>query len=593
MKHKLNQPLSLFKRFLAIAAPFWVSRQKWRALGLLATLLTLLCGVTVLNVYNSFVMGRLMDALQKEDGYLFYKLVGLYSLVVLAGTPVMVYYGYLRTKLALVWRSWLTAHLTSRYLSRLAYYRLAGDSEIDNPDERITQDVDTFCNMTVGLSISICDALFTICSFTGVLISISIPLTAAVVIYALLGSLISIWIGKKLVPLNFQHTKLEADLRYSVADVRRDFESIAFYRGEKRVRMQILRNLVASIKNLEMIMIVNRNMGFFTTGYNALVALIPLAIAAPIFFHHHMEFGALTRAGIAFGNIFAGMSLLVSQFGAISAFGANITRLGSFLEALDHHSVPSSASNHGADIITIVPSEALATEAVTVLTPDSARTLVQDLSFVLEAGSSLLIMGPSGAGKSSVLRALAGIWSFGSGTVYRPDRRDMMFLPQRPHVPVSTLRAALCYPRTLTCATDSHLLALLKLVNLSDLPVRYGGLDVEQNWRDVLSLGEQQRLSFARLLLNRPKFAVLDEATSALDDANEMRLYEQLRATGTTLISVGHRRSLLNYHDRLLTIVGDGSWSLSDAKGLTDLREPLGSKDPHDWPGRDRGSNGK
>jgi putative ATP-binding cassette transporter len=331
--------------------------------------------------------------------------------------------------------------------------------------------------------------------------------------------------------------------------------------------MQILRNLVASIRNLEMIMIVNRNMGFFTTGYYALVPLIPLAIAAPIFFNHHMEFGALTRASIAFGNIFAGMSLLVSQFGAISAFGANITRLGSFMEALDKYSNPGANSNREADVIKILAAENLSTDSVTVLTPDRARTLVQDLTFSLEAGSSLLIMGPSGAGKSSVLRALAGIWSLGSGTVYRPDRRDMMFLPQRPHVPVSTLRAALCYPRTLTCATDSHLLALLKLVNLSDLPVRYGGLDVEQNWRDVLSLGEQQRLSFARLLLHRPKFAVLDEATSALDDANERRLYDQLRAMGTTLISVGHRRSLLDYHERLLTIVGDGSWTLSESSG--------------------------
>ena len=559
MKQKLNQPLSLFKRFLAIAKPFWTSHGKWRAIGLLAVLLTLLCGVTFLNVYNSFVMGRFMDALAKENSSLFYRLVGLYSLVILAGTPVMVYYGYLRTKLALVWRSWLTAHLAGRYLSKLAYYRLAGDSEIDNPDERITQDVDTFCNMTVGLSISICDALITICSFAGVLITISIPLTFAVVAYAVLGSLVSIWIGKRLVKLNFQHIKAEADLRYSVADVRRDFESIAFYRGEKRVKMQILRNVVATIKNLEMIMVVNRNMGFFTTGYNALVPLIPLAIAAPLFFQHHMEFGALTRASIAFGNIFAGMSLLVSQFGAISAFAANITRLGSFIESLDKHSVP---THNNAEIIRIVPSPTLAVEAVTVLTPDSSRTLVQDLTFGMLPGSSLLIMGPSGAGKSSVLRALSGIWSLGSGTVHRPDLGDMMFLPQRPHVPASTLRAALCYPRTLTCATDSHLLALLKLVNLSDLPVRYGGMDVEQNWRDVLSLGEQQRLSFARLLLHRPKFAVLDEATSALDDDNERRLYDQLRAMGTTLISVGHRKSLLEYHERLLTIVGDGSWTL-------------------------------
>jgi len=555
--------LSLFTRFCAIAKPFWVSNLRWKALALLGGVIALLVGATVLNVVNAFVMGKFTTAMQAQDVHGFYKYIALYAAVIIGGTPIMVYYGYLRTKLALVWRSWLTADLTSKYLSKLAYYKLAGDPEIDNPDERITQDVDTFCNMTVGLSISVCDALFTIFSFAGVLWSMSLPLTFGVVLYALLGSFVSIWIGKKLIPLNFQHVKAEADLRYSVADVRRDFESIAFYRGEKRVKLQILRHLSVAMRNLTGIMNVNRNMGFFTHGYYSLVPIIPLAIAAPLYFAHHMEFGDLTRASVAFGSIFAGMSLLVSQFGALSAFAANITRLGSFIESLEKYSAP---AVKGARVIELLPADYLAAEAVDVLTPDGSRALVRELNFRVDPGSSLMIMGPSGAGKSSVLRALAGIWTVGKGKVYRPDPGETMFLPQRPHVPSSTLRAALCYPRTMTCATDSHLLALLKLVRLEELAERYG-LESEQNWRDVISLGQQQKLSFARLLLHRPKYAILDEATSALDEESERYLYEQLKATGSTLISVGHRASLLVHHERLLTINGDGgSWVLTENK---------------------------
>ncbi|MBS1992211.1 MAG: ABC transporter ATP-binding protein/permease [Cyanobacteria bacterium SZAS LIN-3] len=553
---------SLFKRFCAIAKPFWVSHLRWKARALLAGVVALLIGSIFLNVVNAFVMGKFMTAMQARDIPLFYRYLALYAGVIIAGTPVVVFYGYLRTKLALVWRSWLTADLTSRYLSKLAYYKLAADPEIDNPDERITQDVDTFCNMTVGLSISVCDALFTIFSFAGVLWSMSIPLTFGVVLYAILGSVVSFWIGKKLIPLNFQHVKAEADLRYSVADVRRDFESIAFYRGEKRVKLQILRNLSVAMRNLNGIMNVNRNMGFFTHGYYSLVPIIPLAIVAPLYFAYHMEFGDLTRASIAFGNIFAGMSLLVSQFGALSAFAANITRLGSFIEALQKYTAP---PVEGANVIELVPAEYLAAEMVSVSTPDGSRSLVNDLNFRVDPGSSLMIMGPSGAGKSSILRALAGIWTVGSGRVYRPDPGETMFLPQRPHVPSSTLRTALCYPRTMTCATDSHLLALLQLVKLEELHERYG-LDSEQNWRDVLSLGQQQKLSFARLLLHRPKYAILDEATSALDDDSERNLYQVLKATGTTLVSVGHRKSLLAHHERLLSIAGDGSWTLSETR---------------------------
>lgn len=548
-----------FKRLITIGKPFWVSSSRWRAYSLLGGMLGLLVAVSAVNVFTSAVAGRFMTALQARHIQDFYWYLVFYAAVMLLATPVIVYYQFLRTKLALVWRQWLTKYLVGKYFANRAYYRLAGDDTIDNPDERMTQDVETFCNCAVGLFVAFLDATVAVVSFTAVLITISGTLTIVVLAYSLIGSILTVWIGNRLVEYNCDRIRAEADLRYAVADVRRDVESIAFYCGERRVKLNILKALGSSIKNLELIMILNRNLGFFTTSYNFMVALIPAAITAPLYFSGQMEFGEITRAGMAFGQIFGGMTLIISQFSGIASFAANIERLGSFVEVLEKGENPARTD---LTKIEVVSSERLRVQDVTLLTPKADRVLVSDLTLDVEEGSGLLIMGPSGCGKSSLLRAFAGLWTAGKGEIERPSLQRCMFLPQKPLIPEGTLREALSYPKIRMRVSDTQLLGVLKLVNLQHLPVNYGGMNCKQQWRDKLSPGEQQRLSFARVLLRQPQYVFMDEGTSALDEDNEAQLYTLMASIGATVVSVGHRSTLLQHHANVLKLSGDGRWEV-------------------------------
>ncbi len=571
---------------MRIGKPFWTSNLKWKGLILLASVLALLSLTAGVNVFVSYIASKFTTALQAKDaaGFQFYLFA--YALTMIGGSPVVVFYQYLRTKLALTWRKWLTEHFLERYFKNKLYYRLTTHPEIDNPDERMSQDVETFCNSAVGLFIACLDALVTVVSFLGVLWFISAPLTVVAILYSLIGCLLTIFIGKRLVGLQFQHTKREADLRYTLAEVRRDAETIAFYRGERSSSRVVLKRLAEAIINLESMMILQRNITIFTQNFNSLIVLIPAAVIAPLYFAGSMQFGELTQAAIAFGQVFGGMTLLIGQFTGISAFISNIDRLGSFVETLDEMDASRLKSSkiersHSDD-------GRLSLQDLTVIVPDSGRLLVDKLNLTIKPGENLLIMGKSGSGKSSILRAIAGIWESGQGKVELPREEQTLFLPQRPYVPRSTLREALLYPLmpheyrqrfASDQAAEDKLKEVLKLVNLSGLDERAAGLDKEVEWREMLSIGEQQRLTIARALLSQATMIFLDEATSALDAENEKLMLDLLQEKGTTLISVGHKESLKDYHSLLLELMPENQTSASykisylpanKTRGLTD-----------------------
>lgn len=550
----------LWKKFLAIAKPYWFSNEKWGARGILALLLLLSLSVSGLNVLISFVGRIFQNALVDKDPEEFWKYLFIYAGVFVVGTPIVVIYRYTRDKLGLYWREWLTKSFLNKYLQNRAYYEINATKTIDNPDQRISEDIRSFTVTSLGFLLIILGSLIDLISFTGILWSISIPLTVVLVGYSILGTVVTVLFGRRLIGLNFNQLRREADFRYGLVHVRDNAEAIAFYQGEEQEGMQLKSRFREVIGNFNALIGWQRNLDFFTTAYGYFVVILPSVVVAPMYFAGEIDFGAISQAGFAFSQVLGALSIIVSQFEQISAFAAGINRLSVFTDTLE-------AQTAGKEIertIDLREDAQLSLEHITLETPNH-QTLVADLSVEVPERAGMLIVGHSGAGKSSLLRAIAGLWKTGTGLLVRPRLDEIMFLPQRPYMILGTLRDQLLYPQTDRTLPDAELQAILERVNLADLAERLGGFDTELDWDDVLSLGEQQRLAFARLLLTKPDYAILDEATSALDLKNEASLYRQLQESATTYISVGHRASLLKYHHLVLELEGDRQWRVMPA----------------------------
>ncbi len=535
-------------------------RQQWIFLGLL---LFLLFAVSGLNVVISYVGNFFTTALAKKDQPTFWRFLFVYAGVFVVGTPIVVIYGYMQDLLGLYWRDWLTSKFLNQYFSNRAYYEINSEENIDNPDQRISEDIRSFTSTSLSFLLLFLGAVIDVLSFSGILWSISRFLAIFLIGYAVFGTLVTAFFGKSLIALNFNQLRREADFRYGLVHVRDNAESIAFYRGEAQELGQVRRRFTEALRNFNLLIGWQRNLSYFTRAYGYAIIILPSLIMAPLYFSGQIEFGDITQAGFAFSQVLDAFSLVVRQIEPLSAFAAGVNRLKTFTEALDENTTLRPA---GLTTIDTVEESRIALEHVTLLTPKGQRILVSDLSTALQPGEGLVIVGHSGTGKSSLLRAISGLWNTGTGRIVRPKLSEMLFLPQRPYMVLGTLRDQLLYPNTDISLEEDQLRQALQQVNLDKLPERVGGYDAELDWADILSLGEQQRLAFARLLLTKPHYAILDEATSALDLTNEQRLYQQIRDGGTTYISVGHRPSLLQYHKYVLELTGDTRWRLLPTK---------------------------
>ncbi|MDB6077434.1 MAG: transporter ATP-binding protein [Akkermansiaceae bacterium] len=558
--------------------PYFFGRNKGRAWLQLGTLILLTVAVTGVGIWSTYVMGDVMTSLEKRNLPAFRAGILLYLATFAAAIPLAAYYRWMEERLALNWRDFLARTLMLRYFYNRAYYRLLGNDAIDNPDQRISEDARNFTMTALSFGLLVMNSIIQIVGYAGVLWSISSTLGIVLIGYAIAGTLVAFLIGKRLIGLNYLQYEREADLRYSLVRVRDHAESIAFYRGERRELRDLRARLGGVVGNMVVLIRWNRNLTFFSTGYNLLALLLPLVIVAPLFIQGKIEFGKITQAIAAFATFLAAVSLFITQFERVSMFAAGVTRLGSLWEFLDERDAEDDLEAEHAEQIEVSEDQrTLVLENLTVTTPGGKKELLSDLSFRLPPGKSLLIMGESGAGKSSLLRTIAGLWSSGAGKIGRPPYRTMMFLPQRPYMVPGTLRAQLDYPGSGRNNDDESIHEVLQTVNLPDLGERVDGdFDRTADWANMLSLGEQQRVSFARLFLKKPAISFLDESTSALDEANEKRIYEQLRHGHFTYVSVGHRSTLLQFHDWLLTMNKGGEWQLVEIKDL-DLQE----KTPH------------
>ncbi|KAL9266548.1 ABC transporter D family member 2, chloroplastic-like protein [Drosera capensis] len=639
-KRKTPEIKTLLRRFWKVAAPYWSSEDKMQARWRLAAVFALTLGTTGISVGFNFLGRDFYNALANKDQEQFSKQLLYYLGAFAGGIPFFVLRDYARDTLSLRWRSWMTTYYMDRYLRNQTFYKIQSLSILDNPDQRIVDDLSSFTGTALSFSLTLFNALVDLISFSNILYGIYPPLFIVLLVYSLGGTTISIFLGKELVSLNFLQEKKEADFRYGLVRVRENAESIAFYGGEENEMQLLLQRFRNAYENLTRLLISSRNLEFFTNGYRYLIQILPAAVVAPMYFSGKIEFGVINQSVSAFNHILGDFSLIVYQFQALSAFSAVIDRLGEFDDVLDGNTSSNGMPNteeklqvsycsmnptlpdSNGYIGLIVPKKLVDIENLTLETP-VGEVLVKNLSLEIKQNCHLLVTGPSGSGKTSLLRAMAELWTTGRGKItfyvsdsdisdslepeassatifsdssssngkmkesgiYRhKNSRNIFFLPQKPYMVLGTLREQLLYPTWsnvpvtsgtketgsppflmrlhsmgstrsgMEKPTTDDLVKLLEDVRLGYLLSRFNGLDTTCEWSSVLSLGEQQRLAFARLLLSKPDLVLLDESTSALDEANESHLYHLIDSVGTTYISVGHRSSLFRYHKKVLKI---------------------------------------
>ena len=570
--------LSFMRAFWHLFRGYWRSEEKKRAVGLLTVVIAMNFAMVYLLVQLNSWYNEFYNALQAYEYNLFWPLIGKFTMIAFIYIAIAVYAIYLRQLLEIRWRTWMTGQYLSSWLKDQAHYRLqvTGSGGMDNPDQRIQEDIDLFVSLTLQLLLGLLKQITTIAAFAVVLWELSGVLTVPIgggtveipgymlwfsLLYSAAGTALAHVVGRKLISLNYEQQRYEADFRFSMARMRENSESVAFYRGEDAENAGFLDRFGLVIKNFRGLMRQTKFLNFYANSYMQLAIIAPLILAAPRYFAGEMALGGLMQTVSAFGRVQDGLSYFVEAYDTIAKLVSVIHRLYGFTEHLEEVRTlaPAVEQVEGGSVemdgAAADASHALVMSDVAVRLPDGAQILAP-FSLALPAGKRLLVTGPSGCGKSTLLRALAGLWPFGGGRLQRPAGSRVLFLPQRPYLPLGTLRRAIVYPLPEAQApTDDELRRVLSLVDLAQLADRIGDTD---DWSRILSLGEQQRIAFARVILTRPDWIFLDEATSALDEAREARLYDLLRSElpNAGIVSVGHRSTLFARHDSELSLAG-------------------------------------
>jgi len=555
-----------WKRFRGAIRMLAKSKQGPKAAVFATTLLLLILALNVLNVVNSYVGRDFMSAIENKNLEDFRIQALCYAGIFLLSTVVLVFYRFTEERLGILWREQLTWRLTEAYLNERAYYRLDSATGVANPDQRITEDVKAFTTTTLSFMLLILNGTITAVSFSGVLWSISPFLFAVAVIYAICGSAMTVLLGKPLIRLNYNQFDMEATFRAELIHVRENSESIALSHREGRFKHRLKRRLDALTTNFRRLIRINRNLGFFTNGYNYFIQIIPALIIAPKFIFGEVEFGVITQSTMAFATLLGAFSLIVTQFQSISAFTAVTARLTTLSDAIEkaHQTQPCAIEVEESQ-------ERVRYENITLFTSDKSRLLIDDLTVEIQRGSRWLVTGPDDAPKLALFRATAGVWDCGAGKIIRPGLEDILFLPERPYLPPGPLRNALLRTGMEADTKDSAIHVVLHRLGLHEAVERVGGLDAEQDWDDVFSIGEQHLLSIARIFLAHPAFVFLDRPGSSLAKSQISTILEMLSGHGIGVVILAKNGESGLHYNACLEIKADGRWEI--------IRDP-GSEDP-------------
>jgi putative ATP-binding cassette transporter len=573
---------STARRVWALTVPYFRSEERWKARGLLLAIVLLNLGAVYMLVQINEWNRVFYDALQNRNQPVFWEQLVRFTYLAFAYIIIAVYRFYLTQLLELRWRAWMTAHYLERWLSAKAFYRMelarfsGAGAAPDNPDQRIQEDLNLFTTYTVSLTMGLLNAVVTLASFIGILWGLSggfsfsaggstyeIPgfMVWAAVAYCLVGSVITHYIGRPQIPLNFQQQRYEADFRHHMVRVREYSEAIALDKGEKVERQHLDGRFLNVLSNYLRLIKAQKNLIWFTNFFGQAAIVFPFIVAAPRYFSGAIQLGELMQISSAFGRVQDSLAWFVDNYSTLAAWRATTDRLTSFEESLQ-----AQALTQGPAVVT---GDALAAQDLDLGLPNGTL-LMSKLSLRVDAGDTVLIKGPSGSGKSTLFRAFGGIWPFAKGRVEMPD--DVMCIPQNPYFPDGRLRDAVAYPEPADRYTDE---ALKQALGDAMLPQLANRLDDEDAWSQKLSGGERQRLAIARVLLKNPRWLLADEATSALDPKAEESLYrtllERIRKANGAIVSIAHRPALEAFHQRRWEIEAGGTdgaaFRLKEARG--------------------------
>jgi vitamin B12/bleomycin/antimicrobial peptide transport system ATP-binding/permease protein len=567
----VNKIRSTLATVWRIAVPYFRSEDKVAGRVLLAAVIGIELSLVLINVLLNQWNNRFYNALQEKNWDGFVREIGIFCLLATFYIALSVYQLYLNQWLQIRWRQWMTSTYLSEWLHNANHYRmqLKGDAA-DNPDQRITDDVKLFVDQTLNITVGLLSAIVTLASFVVILWGLSaesplhifgrefnIPgyLVWGALVYAILGTALTQWIGSPLVNLDFQQQRFEADFRFNLVRVRENSEQIALLQGESAERQRLSERFGRVVNNWYAIMQRTKRVTAFTSSYSQAAVVFPYVLVAPAYFADKIQLGGMMQTASAFSSVQTALSFFVSTYRTLAEWRAVVARLDGF-EMSIKSAASLATSTDSIDVVAATGSDNIDLGQLLVKLPNGAPLVAAD-GFILRANQRTLVTGPSGAGKSTLFRAIAGIWPFGSGSIAIPAKATLMMLPQRPYFPVGSLKAAIVYPSEASAFSSERISDVLISIGLPQLAPR---LEEEAHWNRMLSLGEQQRLGIARALLHAPQYLFLDEATASIDEASEAELYRLLeeKLATTTIVSIGHRSTLAAFHQRNVVLTRDG-----------------------------------